>query len=1063
MRFNLLVAVSVLLLASVVQGSHFRGAFYSWRKSNPANSKEVEFTVTVAWRANVTSSGSYIFAANNDDIVLNYGDGSATSAGLTGTTLLDNFDITGEYIIVRQRVNHTFPSNGVYTSTWNSFIPATNYGARALFPNTQPIPVTAPYGAVAIVSTVVDLSSGYDSPIAQIPLVLQLPISRPGFFATYQLPVADPAGLGFVCTLATSIQSGIAFQANVSSGTIGVTPGCEIRWDTSGGHDGQAWAVQVTVSQSGTQTTIPLDFIVVLVNGTYTPVCIANTNSTQIVPAGQNFTFIFTGYTPNATYAFLRASQLTSQDGVFIPALPVNGSVIGANFTLSFVVAPKGTQTAELMTLEITDALGYQTYCSASFQGQATVLAPYCNTTATAPIVVSVGSTGSAVITGYTANPGITSLNITAVQTYSDITLSKTGTSSLPAPTTVTATPTAAGSETVIVQFKDADNLEEQCSVVFNYIDVPTCSFTASVTPSGGVYSAFVGSTISGTVTFGSPNTVTTTVSLSIPDLPAFGTDTINNAAGTATYSLTSPAATSVSDLDFVVTDSFGKSTTCTLVYQFNPIPTTPAPTTPAPTTPLATTPAATTPAATTPAATTPAATTPAATTPAATTQAPTTVTPTVTPTTPAPTTPSPTTRPPTTPGPTTPVPTTGPACPQGSFFDGSSCVLANLLTGFGEADYGAMGVGNVGTSGIVESPRLVPYIPNENVLKIQTGPRHSSIVTNTGNLYVAGLNENGQLGINTTVNHNLFVLVTYFVNISRTVLQAFPGGYHTLVLLDNSSVWGFGLNNNGQLGQGSAGLEQYELPVPIALPGLGTEVPLGVATGFQHSLVWTATRVYAFGSGEYDQVGSSSNVVTPTVVFNATAGDTVAQVTAGGYSSAIRTGSGKVYTFGRNLYGNLGLGSYTNTKTPTHVTFPAGVLIKSVSSAEKHSLFVTTDSPPVLYAVGDNSCGNLGTEDTTNHASPIVVEFFVELAATGEDIVGVGTGWSHSLVWTPLNLYTFGCDSAYNLGIPQSGASPNIVSTPTPNMFYNSTNVVIGADCKGHYSLVLSKLVVPA
>jgi alpha-tubulin suppressor-like RCC1 family protein len=1035
MRFQILVAV--LLLAITVEASHFRGAFYSWRRSNlPSHPLTVEFTTTVAWRANITSAGAYKFSAANDQIVFNWGDSSADSRTLQGPPILDNFDVTGEYIIVRDKINHTFPLASVYTVTWNSFLPTSNYGARALFPNTQPYS-GASYGSPAYISSVVDLTSGYDSPIAQIPLVLQLPISQPGFFATYQLPVADPAGLEFSCSLASRAQSGINFQANVTSGTITVTSGCEIKWDTSAGKNGQAWAVQVTLSQAGTFATIPLDFVVVLVQGNFTPVCTASTTETVIVPPGSNYTFVFHGYSPDSTYLILKANQLTSQDGVFLPALPINGSVIGdgtpgANFTLEFVVSPQQTQTAELMTIEITNSLGYQTYCSASFQGQAPHAAPTCNSTQLAPSLVPVGTSATVTITGYTLNPVLTKLNVSALLTHSDVVIPDDGKSvGLPANVAITATPTAPGVENVTIQFKDATNLEAQCTAQFFYIAAPTCVITVNVPLQSGIATTIVGNDITGSVVSSStnPSVVPTTLTLTDPNFPSYGTYTpLGN--GSATFILDSSTPVS-NNYTFTVTDNYGQSGSCSIDYQFLPVPTTQPPTTIPPTTQIPTTQP-----------TTVAPVTTKAPTVAATTKAPTV-------TTKAPT--------------TGPAPTSGPSCPSGSFLEANNfCAQSNLLTAFGEECHGGMGVGAVGASCIIKSPTLVPYIPNENVIKIQTGPRHSSIVTNVGNVYQAGLNGNGQLGVNSTANHENFVLVAYFVNNSLTVKEAFPGGYHTIILLDNNQVWGYGLNSNGQLGQGAGGLYQYTLPVQIIIPDLNGEVITGVTAAFQHSLVMSNTRVWAFGSGQYDQVGAGSNRVTPTVVFDATSiGSTIQQVTAGGYSSAFLTGNGFVYTFGRNLYGNLGLGNNVNTAKPTQVKFPTGTVIDFVSSAEKHSLFLTTDTPPILYAVGDNSCGNLGTSGTDNHNSPIRITFFDTQLQSGESIVskGVGTGWSHSLVWTQLNLFTFGCDSDFNLGIPQTGSAPNIVSTPVPNKFYNSSNVVVQADCKGHYSLVLSQL----
>lgn len=328
-------AAVILLWVCLAEASHFRGAFYRWARFPTTSAPyQVEFTVTSAWAAtHNTTSGAWAFSTDNNNIYFQYPGGSL-SASIQGPIFQESSDVTGDYIVVRKQFNYTFPADQVYTVFWNSFIPSSNYGARKSFPNTKATP-SAPYGAAANLITVIDLTSGYSSPIAQIPLVLELAISRPGFFATYALPIADPSGLEHTCRMATYTESGINFLANVSSGIIGVTSDCVISWDTSGGTVGQAWAVQVVVVQLGSQTTIPLDFIVTLVNGSNTPTCVSNTNGTVVIPTGSSYTFIFTGTTPNDSYSTLRLDQLVSDSGVFSPAVPINGSTIISTFNVS--------------------------------------------------------------------------------------------------------------------------------------------------------------------------------------------------------------------------------------------------------------------------------------------------------------------------------------------------------------------------------------------------------------------------------------------------------------------------------------------------------------------------------------------------------------------------------------------------------------------------------------------------------------------------------------------------------------------------------------------------------
>jgi len=279
-------------------------------------------------------------------------------------------------------------------------------------------------------------------------------------------------------------------------------------------------------------------------------------------------------------------------------------------------------------------------------------------------------------------------------------------------------------------------------------------------------------------------------------------------------------------------------------------------------------------------------------------------------------------------------------------------------------------------------------------------------------------------------------------------IAQAFPGGYHTLVLTTTNVVYGFGLNSNGQLGQGSGSATQYLLPVVVNIPS-GT--PRGVATGFQHSLVWTDTQVYAFGSGDHGQSGAYTNVYSPNLVYTTSSGVTITMGTCGGYSSAFVTSNSNAYGYGGNIYGTLGIGSYSNTDKATLVSTLAGQ-VAFVSQAEKHAIFQATSGK--LYATGNNACGNLGLGNFVNEDVPTHIPFFDSYTVNG-----ICTGWTHSLVWTHTNLWVFGCDDEFNLGIPQVGTSPFPINSPVPNNFYNVSNVVLGADCKGHYSVLFSQL----
>ena len=76
----------------------------------------------------------------------------------------------------------------------------------------------------------------------------------------------------------------------------------------------------------------------------------------------------------------------------------------------------------------------------------------------------------------------------------------------------------------------------------------------------------------------------------------------------------------------------------------------------------------------------------------------------------------------------------------------------------------------------------------------------HSLILKNDGTLWGCGYNGYGQLGLGDTTNRTTFTQVT---TNGDDVKSIYCGGYHTLILKNDGTLWGCGYNQYGQLGLG--------------------------------------------------------------------------------------------------------------------------------------------------------------------------------------------------------------------------------------------------------------------
>jgi len=253
-------------------------------------------------------------------------------------------------------------------------------------------------------------------------------------------------------------------------------------------------------------------------------------------------------------------------------------------------------------------------------------------------------------------------------------------------------------------------------------------------------------------------------------------------------------------------------------------------------------------------------------------------------------------------------------------------------------------------------------------------GGNHSLTLKIDGTVWAWGVNSVGQLGNGTTTSSNTPVQVS-----GLTVVAAIAaGGNHSLALKNDGTVWTWGHNVFGQLGNGTT--TSSNTPVQV-LTGAKA-----IAAGYNHSLALKDDgTVWAWGYNLYGQLGdgtTTTNSITPVQVLNITGAKAIA---AGGNHSLALKDDGTVWAWGYNLYGQLGDGLNSNRTTPVQVLTGANAIAAGFS----HSLALKDDG--TVWAWGANNTGQLG-DGTTAHRGTSV-------QASGlTDVTAITAGGSHSL-----------------------------------------------------------------
>ena len=291
-----------------------------------------------------------------------------------------------------------------------------------------------------------------------------------------------------------------------------------------------------------------------------------------------------------------------------------------------------------------------------------------------------------------------------------------------------------------------------------------------------------------------------------------------------------------------------------------------------------------------------------------------------------------------------------------------------------------------------------VSFIPVETA-RIAAGLYHTVTINADGSLWAWGDNTYGQLGVGSACNVTSFT--TYCpkpAQIGTGYKEVAAGAYHTVAIKTDGTLWTWGLNDNGQLGNGS--LANKNRPTQIGASTGWT----AVAAGYKHTLAMSgvagAGTLYAWGDNTYGQLGLAAGVgtppvftpvsaVTPTLVPGASNYKSVA---AGAYHTAAISGvagtaGGSLWAWGRNSNGQLGDNTTTSKGVPTQIGTLASW--RSVTAGDFHTVADRVNN--ALYAWGANNLGQLG--DGTS-----IEKYAVPTTAVSGVYAAKGAGTNHTI-----------------------------------------------------------------
>jgi alpha-tubulin suppressor-like RCC1 family protein len=325
-----------------------------------------------------------------------------------------------------------------------------------------------------------------------------------------------------------------------------------------------------------------------------------------------------------------------------------------------------------------------------------------------------------------------------------------------------------------------------------------------------------------------------------------------------------------------------------------------------------------------------------------------------------------------------------------------TACALKKdgTLSCWGDGDNGQIGDG-------LKSDRPTPAIVGAlgaEAVAAAPSDLHTCALKKDGTVWCWGINPNGQLGDGTTVEHALPAPIPALSDIDAVAV----GENHSCAHQQGGTLWCWGRNDDGQLGTGE--ISRKTLPAGVPLSNVG-----GVVAGRAHTCArQNDGTAWCWGRNDDGELGDGTKAQSPSPV-KVQLIEYVAGLTAGdGYGCAVKTGA-SLWCWGRNDDGQLGIGTMMSSGSPVHVMSLDATVLKVVAGGA-HTCALKNDQ--TLWCWGANDYGQLGSGTNDPKNTP-----FKLTGVVATSVVDVAVGAWHTCARKGNTLWCWGRNDAGQLG----------------------------------------------
>ena len=259
---------------------------------------------------------------------------------------------------------------------------------------------------------------------------------------------------------------------------------------------------------------------------------------------------------------------------------------------------------------------------------------------------------------------------------------------------------------------------------------------------------------------------------------------------------------------------------------------------------------------------------------------------------------------------------------------------------------------------GLVLLLGAVPAVSHAATPWYSYGRAHTLTLTQDGKVWALGANSCGQLGNGSFGGEGL---EPRMVKGMDGVIAVVAGGNHSVALKNDGTVWTWGYNGSGQLGNGST----RNSAVPRLVAGLTNVKTIATGSGHVVAMKHDGT-VWAWGSNRSGQLGNGRYQDSKTPVQVSGLQDVTA-IVAGAYNTSALKNDGTLLSWGFNGSGQLGNGDNEQSNHPVRVSGLENV--RAIAAGDWHVVALKQDG--TVWAWGSNRASQLGTKTASYSYSP--------------------------------------------------------------------------------------------